>query len=403
MTGKTMTDWTRLLLVVGAGYCVALQLGKLPGALPVLTGELGVGIVLAGWLVSSVTAVSATTGMIAGSFAQRFGARRLALAGLVTCALGSLMGAVSHAPAMLIGSRLVEGAGFIVTVVSVPPLFQRFVAPHHLPAAMAIWSTYVPAGMAIALLASPPAIAALGWRGLWVMNAVVLLVWAVVVWRASAGAPAQAARVPQPITARVATDLAAMKQARAPFWLALGFGAYASQFLALTGFLPVLLIQTAGFAPGAAASITALVVGLNAAGNLLGGALLKRLSPFALLALGTAAMIAGGALTFASAMPVALRIGGAMLFSFGGGLIPASAFASIPALKVPAETRPAAFGLLIQAAGIGQLLGPPALAGVVQAGGSWDVAPLYTISCALLSISAFRMATRRAERTLSPE
>lgn len=391
-----MTDWSRLLLIIGAGYCVALQLGKLPGALPLLTGELGLSIVLAGWLVSSVTAVSALTGMVAGSFAQRYGARRLLFAGLAAGAAGSLIGAAAQGPTVLILSRLVEGAGFILTVVSAPPLFQRVVAPRHMPTAMAIWATYVPAGMALALLGTPSGLAALGWRGLWVANAAILLLWLAVVWRATGGLPPPPAMPPQPIVARVRADLGALVAARAPLWLALGFGAYASQFLAVMGFLPVLLIQTAGFSAATAAMITGVVVALNALGNLLGGALLKRLLPFTLLALGAASMIAGACLVFASPLPALLRIAGAGLFSFGGGLVPSSAFASIPGLPVPAETRPASFGLLIQAAGIGQLLGPPALAMVVQLGGSWDAAPLFTVACAALSVAAFRMATRRA-------
>ena len=61
--------------------------------------------------------------------------------------------------------------------------------------------------------------------------------------------------------------------------------------------------------------------------------------------------------------------------------------------------RPVAIGLVTQAAAIGQLVGPPLLAAMVKAGGSWSHARLYTVAAAALCmVAAWRATTDRDGR-----
>jgi MFS family permease len=70
--------------------------------------------------------------------------------------------------------------GFLLTTVPAPSLLRRAVAPGRLTRMLGVWSTYMPFGTALALLAGPLLIGVLGWRGWWVLTALctaAMLVW----------------------------------------------------------------------------------------------------------------------------------------------------------------------------------------------------------------------------------
>jgi len=84
------------------------------------------------------------------------------------------------------------------------------------------------------------------------------------------------------------------------------------------------------------------------------------------------------ALVFGGQLSLSLTFLAAIGFAAVGGLIPGTLFA----LAQQVVSRPAlagiVIGLITQAAGIGQLLGPPALASVVEWAGTWSSALLFT-------------------------
>ena len=88
------------LLVILAGVCAALHVGKLPPALPVLRDALGVSLLQAGFLLSMVQLAGMTLGLAVGLTADSFGLRRSMLLGLWTLAArerGGRLGARSRA------------------------------------------------------------------------------------------------------------------------------------------------------------------------------------------------------------------------------------------------------------------------------------------------------------------
>jgi MFS family permease len=389
------TRWPLILLLVGAGYCVSLQAGKLPAAIPALTGELGVDIVAAGWLVSAVTAIAAIAGVFTGGLAQRIGGSRMVLTGLMLNATGCAIGALAPNVAVLMASRVIEGAGFIATVVAVPPLLLSLSRARDAPLVMGAWTTYMPVGMGMMLALAPALMHLSGWRGLWWINGTAAALWALLLM-AELPAWREGRREPVTVTPAGPTlreDIAAMLHAAAPAWLALSFAAYASQFLAVMAFLPVLLSETAGIAPSHGALFTALAVLLNGVGNLLGGVALRRgASYLAAVAVASLAMALGAVMVFGEGFPVGVRLAGACGFCLVGGAIPAVTFARVPALAVPERLHPACIGLLTQGAAVGQFVGPPLLAGIVKDLGGWSWAPLYTVACAALCILAAWLA-----------
>jgi MFS family permease len=159
------TPWGLVALAVGAGVVGAFQVGKVPVALSEIRAELGMGLVGAAWVLSLFNLVGVGVGVAMGAIVARTGARRLALSGLIVMALGGLAGAAAPSAAVLLFTRFVEGIGFLMAAVAIPSLIARLAAPRDVKLAFAFWGTYMPAGQAIMLFASPGPIALAGRAG----------------------------------------------------------------------------------------------------------------------------------------------------------------------------------------------------------------------------------------------
>src|SRR5262245_21985622 len=117
---------------------------KVAPALPGLRGELGLTLVESGLVATMFNLMGMLVGMLAGVLCDRFGHRRLALAGLVVlCAAGAL-GAFAGNFTTLLLSRFLEGVGFIVFIVSGVALMNAAAAtPGDRARALGLWSAYM--------------------------------------------------------------------------------------------------------------------------------------------------------------------------------------------------------------------------------------------------------------------
>jgi MFS family permease len=123
-----------------------MQVGKTPPALPTIQRELHLGLVTTAWVLSIFSAIGALIGCVAGSLADRFGARQVTIFGLLCMAAARFGGATT-----LFFSRAIEGMAFVLFVVAVPSLLSASAEPKHKRFVPALWGTYMPMGMAIAL------------------------------------------------------------------------------------------------------------------------------------------------------------------------------------------------------------------------------------------------------------
>ena len=99
------TRWWATVAVLAAGVVSAFQIGKLPASLPVLRDDLGLGLVVAGWVISTISVVGVLTGMASGWISDRIGHRRTLLFGMAIMAVGTLAGACSWNGASLVTTR----------------------------------------------------------------------------------------------------------------------------------------------------------------------------------------------------------------------------------------------------------------------------------------------------------
>ncbi|HEX7052919.1 MAG TPA: MFS transporter [Burkholderiales bacterium] len=350
-----MTHWTGVWAVFAGGLVAGAYMTKVPPALPGMRDELGLTLVESGLIVTTFNVLGMLVGMLAGMVCDRLGRTRLAAAGLAVMAAGGVLGASAHGFAALLFSRFVEGVGFIFFAVPAPALMTSLAdGPADRAKALGIWSAYMPTGGTLGLLAAPAVIAAAGWRGFWLALAAAAVGAALAFVRAVPGsAPAQLSSL----------RLVAESIARAGnVAMALLFACYVAQWTSIMVWLPTFLTEQ-GLAPAAAALATALMVLVNAPGNLAGGWLLARGVPrgrMVIVASAIAALCEAG--MFADALPGALRFALVLVFSLCAGVIPASIFAGLPVHARSPQHIATGNGMVLQFSNIGQFLGPLAIA-----------------------------------------
>ncbi|MBM3386565.1 MAG: MFS transporter, partial [Betaproteobacteria bacterium] len=277
-------------------------------------------------------------------------------------------------------------------------LIRRLVQPQQLASMLGVWGAYMPMGTALALLVGPLFIPAWGWRLWWCWFAAVSLAMAVWLVRVIPADPAPQAAGRAGLGQRLQRTLGA----RGPWWVALCFGLYSGQWLAVVGFLPS-IYAAAGVSGVLLGVLTALAAAVNMGGNLAAGRLLQRgWRPRSTLWLGFGAMALGSTLAFAAfteAWPW-LRFAGVLVFSGLGGLVPGTLF-SLAVRLAPGEQEVAAtVGWVQQLSALGQFIGPPVTAAVAAHAGGWQLTPLFTVGCclggAVLAVLAQRLLTAQS-------
>ena len=381
--------------VLVAGVAAALHVGKLAPALALLQAELGLTLFAAGVLLSAVQVAGMLGALALGALADTVGPRRSLISGLVLLALASGAGALAPGAAWLLGWRVIEGVGFLLVVLPAPGLLRALVPAAQLPSRLGLWGAYMPLATAMALLLGPAVMAAVGWRGWWLLLALVCAAAAVAVWRAVPVLPAAPRRA-------FIAPLRDTLVHGGPWLVGLAFGAYSSQWLAVIGFLPTIYAQ-AGVGVGAMAVLTAAAAAANIIGNVASGRLLQRgVAAPVLLATGFVTMALAALAAFAlpgdGAATAALRYAAVLLFSAVGGLIPGTLF-SLALRVAPGDHAVAStVGFMQQWSAAGQFAGPPLVAAAAVAVGGWQFTGVATGVVAALGLLATAGLAARLRR-----
>ena len=381
--------------VVIAGIVAATHVGKVAPAIPVLSSELGLGLAQAGWLLSLSQLAGMSAAVLVGILADGFGLKRSMVLGLVLLGLLSGLGALAASAGELLVIRAVEGAAILMVVVPGPALIRRLIGPTHIGMALGFWGTFMPAGVATALLFGPYLIGRWGWEAWWASLGVCALVMAgllACLVPTTQNANSEQANVFSP--AHAWRRLRLVLQTPQSWRVALAFGCYSGQWLVVIGFLPTVLQHT-GTGAEALGVMVAAASGVNIIGNIAGGRLIQRGVPASrVLAIGFVAMGAGAATLFAGGdnNAVALQLAAAAVFSGVGGMIPGSLF-SLAVKAAPTEdTTSTALGWTTQISMLAQFATPPAAAALASAHGGWGLTWLLTLSLCGLGLWLTRKA-----------
>jgi predicted MFS family arabinose efflux permease len=388
--------WSTVILVVGAGVVSAFQVGKAPAALLAVQADLSLDLSTASWLLSAFAIVGAIGGAAVGIAVDHLGARRMVLGGLLLQAACSALGAVAEGAPLLLAARVIEGLGFLTVTIAAPTLVVGVVAPHDRGRAMAVWGTFMPVGIALVMLAAP-LLTEIGWRGFWLVNAAVLLVYAVLLaggtCRMSPGAASERS---------IAGDVWQAASAGGPWLLGGLMAAFAAAFFAVFGFLPAILSDRLGVTPETGSLLTAAAVAANVTGNLACGPMLdRRIRRSAILIAAFAGMALCGFGILGGGVSGPLAYAACIAFSAVGGLIPVALLDGASRHAPRPELVGATVGFVMQGNNIGLVVGPAA-AGAVAAGHGWAAVPLLIAALAVTAgVLACLLSARQAETALS--
>ncbi len=388
------TRWPAVWAVFAGGLICGAYIGKVPPALPAQRVELDLTLVESGFIATTFNVIGLLVGMFVGVLCDRFGHKRLGLAGLAIMSFAGLLGATAWDFPSLLTSRFLEGVGFILFAVAGSALIAASAADQtDRSKVMGLWSAYMPSGGSAAMLLAPLLLAAWGWRGLWVTLSIVAAACFLLVARLA----------PTPRYGSVGSIKLALESLAQPASVALAllFAFYVAQWTSVMIWLPTFLVDERGAAAAVASLLTALMVLVNVPGNLGGGWLLSRgvrRGPLILAACAIMAVFNAGMLS--PLLPDSLRYFLVLAFSMCAGVIPACIFTGVVVHAKTPQHVGTTNGMVMQTSQAGQFFGPILLAWLASHFGGWGASLwamlTFAACCALCGYAVLRIEAHRA-------
>ena len=421
--------WGRIVFVYAIGVLAAATLGRFAGLIPLLQRDLGLSLTVAAGLTSLIEVSGALFGFVAGMAVGRVGARISLVTGAAVLAVAGFGEAAAPSASVLIVWRAAESLGYLAITVGAPTLIVTLAGRQGRDAAMALWSTFVPVGLAIGTAVAAPVAELSSWRAVPAMGGIAAALLAAAAWlrlpRAAAGATPTGWREHKPFRSnrperqgyaqafeseaisgrsdqsiRSESDLAAAPGTRdrpdARMWLvALGFGLYAMMSVGILALTPTFMVDRFGVAPTAAG----LIAGLASLANILGSiaaaraaALGVRPRTVALAGLGIPALILP--VPFVMAVDWLAASAAIVAINAIGGMVAAVLFARVATFARTPRAVAMGNGLVAQFGASGSMIGPPLIAACVSVAG-WPVAAVLGIGLSAFAIAAIAAAESR--------
>ncbi|HST25709.1 MAG TPA: MFS transporter [Gaiellaceae bacterium] len=330
-----------------AGLASGWNVGNVGAVAEQLGRSYGVGLATVGLFTTALYVTHLLFQVPGGRASDRFGARRVSLAGLVVIACFNGLALIGPYPALVVVSRVLVGVGTGLAFVS-GSAYVRVQGGS--PFAQGLFGGVALGGGGLALAIVPPVDDAIGWRAPFVTAIVVAVAGLVLL----AAAPADVARA-APVAAHGSTGV--FRDARL-YRLAVLYAASLGLSVVIGNWVVTLLHRHGGLSKGGAGLVGALTLILGVGTRPLGGWILRE-RPERMRAAVIVSLVAGGVGTaaLATARPLGVAIVGAALVGLAAGI----PFA--PAFTGAALTRPhapaAAVGFVNGAAAFVTLVGTP--------------------------------------------
>ncbi|MBC6457555.1 MFS transporter [Actinomadura sp. HBU206391] len=175
MTSPEPRRWWALSALVLSLLVIGFDTTILNVALPTLSSELEAGTTELQWIVDSYILVFAATLLPAGALGDRFGRKRLLLAGMAVFAAASLAGALAEGPGQVIAARSLMGVGgAIITALSMSTLPVIF-PPEERSRAIAIWTASVAVGLPLGPIVGGWLLDGFWWGSIFLVNVPIIV------------------------------------------------------------------------------------------------------------------------------------------------------------------------------------------------------------------------------------
>jgi EmrB/QacA subfamily drug resistance transporter len=166
------TDRRKLGLVVlcGAMFISAVDTTIVNIALPDISEDLNAGVGELQWVLDGFLVCLAGTLLVGSGLADRFGRRRVFLAGFAGFAATSVLAALAQTPAQLIGARVLMGATAACVLPPALSLIAVMFTPEERPGALAIWASVAGVGLSLGPVLGGILVPSVGWQAVFLVN-----------------------------------------------------------------------------------------------------------------------------------------------------------------------------------------------------------------------------------------
>jgi MFS family permease len=299
---------------------------------------------------------------------------------------------------LLLGARIAEGVGYLLVFVAGPVVLTRLTQGGVRSAALALWGTCVPTGLALA------AVTGGALESVWTWNQWLAL---------TALGPLIMAGVLTAVLPRLPRAAVRCAHREAGYWngalrLGVAYGSLSLVGVAVVMVLPAFLLEERQATAPVTGAVVAVVCLGSAVGGLAASWLLRRGAALSSLVPLGAVMPVACLPAFSAEFPLAVSGGAATLVLVVDGLLISAVFAAVPASVGRAEDVDVANGILNQLGSVGILLGPPVF-GLVIAAAGWGTVAALTLAFgglgAVLLLTAARTSATgsAADASRSPD
>jgi EmrB/QacA subfamily drug resistance transporter len=126
--GTYQRRWSAAVVMVGAALMDIIDISIVNVALPTIGRELGASGMQLQWTVSAYMLAFAATLIVAGSFGDQLGRKRVFLAGIAVFGAASLAAGLAQSPGALIAARVVQGAAAAAMIPQILAIFRAMFA-----------------------------------------------------------------------------------------------------------------------------------------------------------------------------------------------------------------------------------------------------------------------------------
>lgn len=230
---RTDSAW---IITVFAGVMAALHIWKLPAAIPVLQEELQISLFLSGVLLGVVQVAGMVGGLAMSLLAEIYSQRKIMLLGLILLVCGSILGSFSPSTGMLLGTRIIEGAGVIMCSVMGPGLVRAHAPLKRMNLAVGWWAAFMGIATFFGILGTAISLQFISWQTWWfILGLLTLVPIALILKFVSATDPGGGS------STKSAFRKIAVTASSGRVWVSgLIFGCYTVQWMAIVGFLPTI-------------------------------------------------------------------------------------------------------------------------------------------------------------------
>ena len=355
MTEQTGSRWPGIILIYALGvFAVAVISVAVPEAGGIAREFHPDSPAAVGWVISMPALVAALGALIVGSIVDALGDRRILLVGGLILVAGDVGVAMSQGLSVLLGWRVVGGIGYVCMAVAAVTMMTRLTQGRQRTAALALWSTVIPASFILAFLGGSIVLAPGQWRAAFGWHATLSLL---LLGLALFCLPARKAGE---IAVARTKGIGLVLRSYRPYILGLSFAANAFMQTGVIASLPQMLSASLGVNETRVHSFNIIAMLVNVLGALGVGALLNR--RVSALAIGFSGVLLCGLACLGLALlpggfPQAMALNCA--FMLGCGML-VGLWALLPRVAPSAQTLGATSGLITQVTLVGVLFGPPA-------------------------------------------